>query len=209
MLMEIKELLELTFDDHLSIESDVRLNLYVQNVEKKIRSGEINLQKPNALEDLKRQFSVSSEEIARLESYILSLFQQMSSKGKLLVADDDLLLLQTLDQMLSEGGYQVIAVGDIETAMDKLQTETFDLILSDIKFENREMDGFKFFKEVQLRPELRRIPFVFMSALEDGVIVRSGVQLGVDDYLTKPVDPELLFAVIEGKLKRYRNIHKN
>src|SRR5208283_2508114 len=104
----------------------------------KIRSGEINLQKPSALEDLKRQFGFSSEEVARLEPYILSLFQHMSSKGKLLVVDDDLLLLQTLEQMLSESGYQIIAVEDVEKAMEKLQTETVDLILSDIKFENRE-----------------------------------------------------------------------
>jgi len=45
-----------------------------------------------------------------------------------------------------------------------------------------------------------------MSSLSDGVIVRSGVQLGVDDYLTKPLDADLLLAVVEGKIKRYRNI---
>lgn len=209
MLMELKELLELTFDEHLIVESDVRLKLYAEWIERKIRSGEVHLDKPNALEDIKRQFGVTAEEETRLEPYILSRFQQMSSKGKLLVADDDLLLLQTLDQMLCDNGYQVIAVQDVESAIEKLQTETVDLILSDIKFEKGDMDGFKFFKAVQLQPELRTIPFIFMSCLEDGVIVRSGVQLGVDDYLTKPVDPDLLFAVIEGKLKRYRNLNQN
>jgi len=209
MLMELKELLELTFDEHLMVESDVRLKLYAECIGKKIRSGEVDPDKPNALEDIKRQFGVTAEEETRLEPYILSRFQQMSSKGKLMVADDDLLLLQTLDQMLCENGYQVIAVEDVETALEKLQTETVDLILSDIKFEKGDMDGFKFFKAVQIQPELRRIPFVFMSALEDGVIVRSGVQLGVDDYLTKPVDPDLLFAVIEGKLKRYKSLSQN
>lgn len=209
MLMELKELLELTFDEHLIVESDVRLKLYAECVGKKIRSGEVDPDKPNALEDIKRQFGVTAEEETRLEPYILSRFQQMSSKGKLLVADDDLLLLQTLDHVLRDNGYQVIAVEDVETALEKLQTETVDLILSDIKFEKGDMDGFKFFKAVQIQPELRRIPFVFMSALEDGVIVRSGVQLGVDDYLTKPVDPDLLFAVIEGKLKRYKNLYQN
>ena len=45
-----------------------------------------------------------------------------------------------------------------------------------------------------------------MSALHDGVIVRSGFQLGVDDYVTKPLDLDLLLAIINGKLKRYRTL---
>jgi len=49
-------------------------------------------------------------------------------------------------------------------------------------------------------PQYAGLPFIFMSALTDGVIVRSGIQLGVDDYLTKPIEPDLLAAVIEGKL---------
>jgi DNA-binding response OmpR family regulator len=81
--------------------------------------------------------------------------------------------------------------------------------LSDIKFGVGELDGFKFFKAVQERENLRNIPFVFMSALQDGVIIRSGVQLGIDDYITKPMDPDLLIATIEGKLKRFRNIQRN
>jgi DNA-binding response OmpR family regulator len=93
--------------------------------------------------------------------------------------------------------------------MEKLQASTFDFILSDIKFEYDELDGFKFFKSIQEQPQFRNIPFVFMSSLEDGVIVRSGMQLGIDDYLTKPMDPDLLIAVIEGKLKRFRNFQKN
>ena len=77
------------------------------------------------------------------------------------------------------------------------------------KFGDAELDGFQFFAAVQARPELRTLPFVFMSALRDGVIVRSGVQMGVDDYLVKPVDPDLLIAVIEGKLKRYRQFDRS
>jgi DNA-binding response OmpR family regulator len=48
-----------------------------------------------------------------------------------------------------------------------------------------------------------------MSVLGDGGIIRSGVQLGIDDYLTKPIDMDLLFAVVEGKLKRYKNLRVN
>jgi DNA-binding response OmpR family regulator len=98
----------------------------------------------------------------------------------------------------------VVTAVDIDAALAELRAAPFDLILSDIKFSDNEFEGFAFFKKVQGMPQYAMLPFIFMSALTDGVIVRSGVQLGVDDYLTKPVEPELLTAVIEGKLKRHR-----
>ena len=209
MLMRLKEMLELTFDDHLSVESDVRLDLYVKKVERKILSGELNALNANALEILKQQFNITPEESTRLEPYILQSFERIATKGRLLVVDDDEMLLQSLDGVLTDSGFQVITASDIIMALEKLKSTPFDLILSDIKFANGELDGFKFFKAVQEQPFLRTIPFIFMSALLDGVIIRSGVQLGVDDYITKPMDPDLLVATIEGKLKRYKNLRNS
>jgi len=122
--------------------------------------------------------------------------------------DDDLLLLQTLDDLLSNVGYQIVPAESVAAAMEYLKSSPVDLILSDIKFNESDLDGFQFYMAVQAQPHLRKIPFIFMSSLRDGVIIRSGVQLGVDDYLTKPVDPDLLTAVIEGKLKRFRNFDR-
>ncbi len=201
-VMQLKELLGLTFDDHLQIESDVRLNLYVENVEKKLKtSGGLN--EADVLEELKKRFSISQEEIARLEPYILSRFQKATSKGRILVVDDEVLLLETVSDLLAEHGFQVTTAADVKSAIDALAKTAFDLILSDINFGAGELDGFKFFNRIQDDDRLRKIPFVFMTSLKDGVIVRSGLQMGADDYLTKPVDPDILVAVIEGKLKRF------
>jgi CheY-like chemotaxis protein len=155
---------------------------------------------------LKRKFSITPEESAKLEPYILSIVQQLAVKARILIADDELLLLQTIDELLVDNGYQVLPALSVEQALDVLKSNEVDLILSDIKFEEDQLDGFQFFMAVQQQPHLRKIPFIFMSSLRDGVIIRSGVQLGADDYLTKPVDRDLLIAVIEGKLKRYRQI---
>ncbi len=208
-LMQLKELLELTFDDHLVIESDVRLELYSKNLEKKILSGQIEARNIEALDSLKQQFNITPEEATKLEPYIISCFQRHATKGRLLVVDDDLLLLKSLEDILVDCDYHVLTAPDINSALELLQSQSFDLILSDIKFGPGELDGFKFFKAVQEQENLRNIPFVFMSALQDGVIIRSGVQLGVDDYLTKPMDPDLLIATIEGKLRRYRSMRLN
>jgi CheY-like chemotaxis protein len=205
-LMQLKELLELTFDEHLTIESDIRFDLYTNFIEKRVISGEIEATDSEALDQLKQQFNITPEDSLRLEPYILSCFQRHNTKGRLLVVDDDILLLKMLEDLLIEGGYQVITSPDIPGALEKLNTQSFDLILSDIKFGDEVLDGFSFFQSVQEQTRLRHIPFIFMSALHDGVIVRSGIQLGVDDYITKPMEPDLLLATIEGKLKRYRSI---
>jgi CheY-like chemotaxis protein len=208
-IMGLKELLELSFDEHLSIEADVRLDLYVENVEKEITAGRVNLKDTTALDSLKEQFRITPEESAKLEPYILSCVQRLAVKGRILLVDDDLLLLQTVDNLLTDAGFQVIPTENVSEALKTLTTTSVDLILSDIKFGESELDGFQFFIAVQAQPHLRKTPFVFMSSLRDGVIIRSGIQLGVDDYLTKPMDPDLLIAVIEGKLKRYRNFDRN
>jgi CheY-like chemotaxis protein len=208
-IMALKELLELSFDDHLSVESDVRLDLYVEHVERMIMGNEVDIKKPNSLDELKLQYRITSEEAARLEPYILSSFQRVAVKGKILLVDDDLLLLQSLEDILNDYGFQVIPSDNVTQALEILTNTAVDLILSDIKFKDEELDGFQFFLNVQSQPHLRKIPFIFMSSLRDGVIIRSGVQLGADDYLTKPVEPDLLIAVVEGKLKRYRNFQGN
>ena len=203
-LMRLKELLEITFDEHFSAESDVRLELYMKNVQNGILSGEITLKKKKVLEEIKRQFCITTEQEASLASFVKSSLNKRTSKGRLLVVDDDEALVHLLADTLKENGYQVITALDVESAFHELKNNSVDLILSDIKFPQGELDGFKFFSSVQEYPHLRKIPFVFMSALYDGVIVRSGFQLGVDDYITKPLDLDLLLAIINGKLKRYR-----
>lgn len=207
-LMELKEILELTYDEHLQIETDVRLNLYVSNVEKKILSGELKPSDSAGLEALKQKYSISPEESSQIEHYILAAFQRIAIKGRILVADDESDILTMLEDVLTSNGYQVITCTSVEQALEKLKTTTVDLIVSDIKFSPGEPDGFKFFQTVQEIPHLKNIPFILLSSLSDGIFVRSGVQLGVDDYLTKPIDPDMLLATVEGKLKRYRRLDK-
>jgi len=205
-IMELKELLGLTFDQHLVTESDVRLSLYVENVEKQIREGTLTDQDPRVLGSLKERFHISQEEARGLEPYLLSSFQKFAQTGRILFVDDDVLLLRSIGGLLVNAGYHVITAESVEKALNILQTTSFDLIISDIKFEGSDLDGFKFFTKVQAQPHLRSVPFVLMSSLKDGLVVRSGVKLGVDDYLTKPVDPDLLLSVVEGKIKRYRSM---
>ncbi len=203
-LLQLKELLGLSFDEHLTIEAEVRLKTYSDRIRQLVVSGSLDPDDKTTLGKLKEKYGITEEESRGLEHHLLASFGKLRTKGRILIADDDKLLLRTIEDLLTDAGYAVVTAEDIDTAVEHLRSTPFDLILSDIKFSDNEFEGFAFFKKVQGIPLYASIPFIFMSALSDGAIVRSGVQLGVDDYLTKPIEPELLTAVIEGKLKRYR-----
>jgi CheY-like chemotaxis protein/F0F1-type ATP synthase membrane subunit b/b' len=208
-LMSLKELLDLSFDDHSHLEMDVRIGLYISKIEESIKNKTLDPTKMEHLNELKKQFQINAVESSKLEPFILSLFMKLSTKGVILVVDDDELLLKSLEDELARFNYKVITATSVNEALEILENNVVDLIISDIKFPDTQMDGFSFFSLLQKHKHLGNIPFILMSVLGDGGIIRSGVQLGVDDYLTKPIDMDLLLAVVEGKLKRYKSFKIN
>jgi DNA-binding response OmpR family regulator len=97
---------------------------------------------------------------------------------------------------------------DPEEALRLLRSITPDLILLDVNFPGTKMTGFTLFEEVRKMPEFARVPIVFITGLKDEESVRTGLQLGADDFITKPFSTPTLTALIEGKLKRYQEIKK-
>jgi CheY-like chemotaxis protein len=201
-IFELKELLELSYEDHIKVDGEVRLEQYVRSLEKGMINGTLDLTNKEKLEELKERFQILPEEAAQIEPHILSKMIQHIHKGTVLVADDEMEIRNGLAEILEDEGFTVISCGSVDEALKNLKSSRVHLILSDIKFLQGEPDGFIFFQSVQKIPELRSIPFIFLSSLTDNVIVRSGMQLGIDDYITKPVDPDFLVAVVRGKLKR-------
>jgi two-component system, sensor histidine kinase and response regulator len=123
----------------------------------------------------------------------------------ILVVDDEILILEMVQEILNMDGFKTILAGSGEEALEILDKGTRpNLIISDINM--RGMDGFAFYTEVQKRPQLNIIPFIFLSALYDQPHVWHGKELGADDYLMKPFTREELIATIKGKLKRTERI---
>jgi len=127
------------------------------------------------------------------------------NRPSILIVDDEPLILDMVQEMLSIEGYNTILANSAEEALDLLDGGTKpNLIVSDINMPG--MNGFDFYEEVQRRPALNVLPFIFLSALYDQPIVSHGKELGVDDYLMKPFTREELLATIKGKLKRAEKI---
>ncbi len=205
-LMQLRDVLELSFEDHIECEGDIRLQVYVTEVEKEIKRGKVKPGDDKMLNDLKQKYQITVEESSKLEPHILAAFQRAVMKAVILVVDDEQSFLDTVRPVLEGYGYSVLTKQSPTDAMKLLETTNVDMIIADVMFSGTEGDGFSFYERVQKVPHLKKVPFILMSGMHESFFVRTGIQLGVDDYLTKPVDPDMLAAVVEGKLKKYRSL---
>ena len=107
------------------------------------------------------------------------------SKNRLLLVDGDPKSLRVLDVSLKKAGFDVTTATSGREALSLLEASQPDLIISDTDLD--EMDGFELCSQIKARPEWTKIPFIFVSgrkSIEDKI---RGLELGVDDYLTKPI----------------------
>lgn len=121
----------------------------------------------------------------------------MSQKMKVLIVDDEPLNVDYLEQRLEDLEYQIITASDGQKALDKIKNDQPDLILLDLMMPV--LDGFAVLSQVKADPGLRDIPVIIISADHDSKSIVRGIKQGADDYLTKPVNAELLVK----KLKEY------
>ncbi len=122
------------------------------------------------------------------------------SDERILVVEDNEIMLNGIRDILQMAGYQVQTAMDGEEALHLLESYRPDLIVSDIMMPR--MDGYQFFSAVRANPKWIGIPFIFLTAKDQRIDVRLGKQLGADDYLTKPFEPEDLLIAVEAKLER-------
>ncbi len=125
-------------------------------------------------------------------------------KNTILVADDEEGMRRILRFRLTKAGYEVTCVENGKKALEFLEKERPDLIISDISMP--EMNGYELYKEVSSRKEYRFIPFLFLSSKSERQDIIFAKKMGVDDYLTKPVDKDLLLISVEAKLARFAEL---
>ncbi len=119
-----------------------------------------------------------------------------------LVVEDHDDLRDEVALVLKTEQYNVLSAANGRQALDLIAQYDWrpDLIVSDIAMPV--MDGYEFFMEVHASPTLRTTPFIFLTARGTRRDVHIGRQLGVDDYLVKPFEPEELLTAVHNKLQR-------
>jgi len=129
--------------------------------------------------------------------------QKRVEGSTVLVIDDDEEMLKAIDQILSFHGLNVTVLTTTDEAMALLRKWTPELILCDVNLETSTMGGFSFYESIRRLEHLNQVPFIFLTGLNDRILIRTGKEMGVDEYLTKPITEENLVAAVKGKLKRF------
>jgi adenylate cyclase len=123
-----------------------------------------------------------------------------SGQARLLVVDDNKVNRLLLAHSLELQGHSVALAENGRVALEMLRREGFDLLLLDM--EMPEMDGFQVLEQLVNDRQLRDLPVIVTSSLEGIANIVRCIELGAEDYLTKPVNPVLLKARIEASLEK-------
>lgn len=125
------------------------------------------------------------------------------SKSKtVLLIDDETQWLDPIREALADESYNVITANSGESALKKLQRKKPDLIVSDVRMPV--LNGFDLFEKVKSNPKLQKIPYVFMSSIDDFDARKTARELGADDYMEKPFDAEGIKHAVLNLLVRFR-----
>jgi len=118
----------------------------------------------------------------------------------ILAVDDEQIHLDLVTEALAAAGYEVKTYLSAVQALEFINHVEPQLIISDINMP--EMDGFQFYQEYQNRFSHRQTPFVFLSSHSDPETIVKGLNSGADDYLQKPLHPEIIKAKVHSILQR-------
>lgn len=129
------------------------------------------------------------------------------SRPHILIADDEATITLLLQHSL-EPHYQVTTVANGFEALKRLEATNFDLVISDIQMPI--VDGFQLLKTLRENPAYVDLPIVLMSGMNDDEDIVRGLELGANDYLTKPLEQGVVLARVRTQieLKRLMDMHK-
>ena len=129
-----------------------------------------------------------------------SMSEQYNTNATILIVDDNESARTLMSQVLEQVGYVVYTAIDGQDAIEKLDNIAPHLILTDVNMPN--MNGMELLKIVRQRPDTIATPVILLTAQGTDDYIITGLDLGADDYLVKPVDIAILQARIRAKLKR-------
>jgi PleD family two-component response regulator len=165
------------------------------------RVFELDSVNPSALV-LKKKIENSIDEVARLPLPTSNGHSASAKRGQLVVvADQDGRVLEALSSSLHRYGFASIGAASFNEAIESLTLYRPSLIISEVNFENGPV-GFDLFFWIRNNSRLRDVPFLFLATKVTREMLVAGKRLGVDEFIEKPLDEEIVMASILNCLAR-------
>ncbi len=200
-LKKVREIFKISQEEHAELEKQVQIDAYIEALRIAWRDGAISQNESEVLQVMREKYNISMEEHMSAEAKILWAKNTPQTKAAVLIVDDEKTFLLSLAANLKKHGYDVVTAETVEQALEMLDRSTPSLILSDLLLGEGRLTGIEFYQRVRENRKLNNVPFLLMSGISDEFVVRAGMRMGVDDFIQKPFNLELLLATIEGKLK--------
>jgi DNA-binding response OmpR family regulator len=121
-------------------------------------------------------------------------------KKKILLVDDEPLLVEMVSMRLEANDYEVMCAGDGQEALEKVRKVKPDLIILDLMLPK--IDGYKVCRMLKFEDQYKNIPILLFTARAQQSDMKLGEDVGADAYLVKPFDAEVLLAKIKELLKQ-------
>ena len=131
----------------------------------------------------------------------------MNTGKKILIIEDNEDVRENTAELLELANYNVVVAENGRVGVVKAREEQPDLIICDVMMP--ELDGYGVLNMLSREPETSVIPFIFLTAKADKSDFRKGMNLGADDYLTKPFDENDLLDIIQIRLKKSEVLKKD
>lgn len=122
----------------------------------------------------------------------------------ILVIEDEAYIRENIRDILELEGFAVVVTPDGKAGLEQAQQESFDLIVCDIMMPN--LNGYEVLDQLRQTPQTQDIPLIFLSAKAEHTNRRQGMELGADDYLTKPFTASELLGAVNARLRRQETL---
>jgi CheY-like chemotaxis protein len=205
-LQDLRQALFISAEEHEALDKQAKLECYILLLKHLLQSPGSKAEVAGNLAELRRSFDVSSSEQVVIEANMAALNTSKEAKRTIVVIDDEKQMLTMMMEILVQEKYLVEEFNTSDDAYEFLKTGKADLILCDISLDTSTMNGFLFYEKIRELRHLQQVPFIFITGLNDIVLIRAGKEMGVDDFLIKPIRRENLLATIRGRIKRYEQM---
>ncbi|MBI1804694.1 MAG: response regulator [Ignavibacteria bacterium] len=199
ILANVQKDLKIPEETRTNLERDVRNSFYKEALHEIWVNGGLAAFSDEMIDTLRSKFEISRVDHSSIEMALLREVRKNKVRGMILIVDGDEATLRELTRTLRLQSYAVAAAISPEEALATIKMAIPDVVISELNFE-KNASGFDLYQAIRSTGKTKHVPFFFISETFDRTTEIIGRRLGIDEFITKPIDYEMLHATLSGRL---------